>query len=88
VFTPAARAEILTKLYAALMGPNQKYFLPQGVNHVPTGQLLGEYQASVGFPGPGKEDGSGPVEGRACSHIFRKGESCYRCKCANLFYGL
>ena len=85
VFTPAARAEILTKLYASLMGStNQRFFLPQGVTNVPNGQLLSEYQASVGFSGAGKDDNV-PVEGRTCSHIFKKGESCYRCKCAIFF---
>ncbi|EAU93649.2 hypothetical protein CC1G_02879 [Coprinopsis cinerea okayama7 len=81
VFTPAARAEILTKLYASLMGSggNQKYFLPKGVNNVPQHQLLSEYQASVGFSGAGKDDDQ-IVPGRPCGHIFKKGESCYRCK--------
>lgn len=79
VFNASARAEILTKLHASLMGSNQKFFLPKGVNSVPQHQLLSDYQASVGFGGAGKDDAR--TEGRPCSHIFRKGETCYRCKC-------
>ncbi|KAF6758803.1 hypothetical protein DFP72DRAFT_1167193 [Ephemerocybe angulata] len=78
VFNASARAEILTKLNASLMGSNQRYFLPKGVSNVPQHQLLSEYQASIGFGGAGK--GEPVVEGRPCSHIFKKGETCYRCK--------
>ncbi|TFK28429.1 hypothetical protein FA15DRAFT_584399 [Coprinopsis marcescibilis] len=75
VFTPAARAEILSKLYASLLGSNQKYFLPPGVESVPQHQLMSEYQSSVGFGGPVYR-----IPGRPCGYIFKKGESCYRCK--------
>ena len=78
VFNASARTEILAKLNASLIGTNQKHFLPKGVNNIPQGQLLSEYQASVSFGGAGKD--GGPVKGRSCSHIFRKGETCYRCK--------
>ncbi|KAF4623369.1 hypothetical protein D9613_001400 [Agrocybe pediades] len=78
VFTPAARAEILNKLYISFMGQHPNLFLPAGVSQVPSGVLLSEYQISLGFNGAGKEDPM--VPGRPCSHIFKKGESCYRCK--------
>ncbi|KAF8880925.1 hypothetical protein CPB84DRAFT_1687402 [Gymnopilus junonius] len=78
VFTPTARAEILTKLYVAFMGQYPHLFLPSGVAQVPQHQLLSEYQAGVGFAGAGGEEPV--VKGKPCSHIFKKGESCYRCK--------
>lgn len=82
VFTPAARAEIISKLYAAFMGPHSHLFLPGGVPQVPAHMLLSEYQTEVAFSGAGKEDPLTP--GRPCSHIFKKGESCYRCKYVTL----
>lgn len=78
VFTPAARAEILTKLYAAFMGPYPHLFLPTTINQVPAHKVLSEFQASVNFSGAGKDDPV--VPGRPCSHIIKKGESCFRCK--------
>ncbi|KAF9481254.1 hypothetical protein BDN70DRAFT_876575 [Pholiota conissans] len=78
VFTPTARAEIISKLYTAFMGQYPHLFLPSGVSQVPTHMLLSEYQISVAFAGAGREDPMTP--GRPCSHIFKKGESCYRCK--------
>ncbi|KAF8957057.1 hypothetical protein BDZ97DRAFT_1954955 [Flammula alnicola] len=78
VFTPTARAEIITKLYVAFMGQYPQMFLPGGVSQVPPHVLLSEYQTSIGFGGAGKEDPL--VPGKPCSHIFKKGESCYRCK--------
>lgn len=78
VFTPTARAEIISKLYIAFMGQYPHLFLPSGVSQVPAHMLLSEYQKSVAFSGAGKDDPLTP--GRPCSHIFTKGESCYRCK--------
>ena len=78
VFTPAARAEILTKLYVSFMGQYPHLFLPSAVSQVPPHSLLSEYQVSVSYSGAGKEDPLTP--GRPCNHIFKKGESCYRCK--------
>ncbi|CAA7266385.1 unnamed protein product [Cyclocybe aegerita] len=60
------------------MGQYPHMFLPSGVSQVPPHVLLSEYQTSVGFCGAGKDDPL--VPGRPCSHIFKKGESCYRCK--------
>jgi len=81
VFTPTARAEILTKLYVSFMGQYPHLFLPSAVTQVPIHSLLSEYQGSVSYSGAGKEDPLTP--GRPCSHIFKKGESCYRCKCVD-----
>jgi len=79
VFTPAARAEILSKMYGGFVfGSAPGLFLPNGTTTLPPQTLLGEYQLQVGFAGAGKEDPLAP--GRSCSHIFKKGESCYRCK--------
>ena len=78
VFTPTARAEILTKLYVSFMGQYPHLFLPSAVTQVPVHSLLSEYQVSVSYSGAGKEDPLTP--GRPCNHIFKKGESCYRCK--------
>lgn len=81
VFTPTARAEILTKLYVSFMGQYPHLFLPSAVGQVPIHSLLSEYQSSVSYSGAGKEEPLTP--GRPCSHIFKKGESCYRCKCVD-----
>ena len=78
VFTPTARAEIINKLYVAFMGQYPHLFMPTDVAQVPSHVLLSEYQTQVGFGGAGDEDPITP--GRPCSHIFKKGESCYRCK--------
>ena len=84
VFTPTARAEILTKLYVSFMGQYPHLFLPSAVRQVPIHYLLSEYQVSVSYSGAGKED---PLTlGRPCSHIFKKGESCYRCKCVEFLH--
>jgi len=78
VFTPGARAEILSKLYTSLLGNYPHLFLPQSINKVPQHALLSEYQQSVAFGDVGREE---PViPGRPCGHIFKKGECCFRCK--------
>ena len=81
VFTPTARAEILTKLYVSFMGQYPHLFLPSAVSQVPIHSLLSEYQCSVSYCGAGKEDPL--IPGQPCNHIFKKGESCYRCKCVD-----
>ncbi|TFK38761.1 hypothetical protein BDQ12DRAFT_99504 [Crucibulum laeve] len=78
VFTPAARAEILSKLYASFMGPYAHLFLPPLASQVPPHTFLSDFQASNSFSGAGKEDPI--IPGRPCSHIFKRGESCFRCK--------
>ncbi|KAJ7725312.1 hypothetical protein B0H16DRAFT_1384303 [Mycena metata] len=76
-FGPNARAEVLTALYDAFWGPYSELFLPQHSSleaHV----LLSEAQSQIGFNGAGKDE---PViPGRPCSHVFKKGENCFRCK--------
>ncbi|KAF9527898.1 hypothetical protein CPB83DRAFT_907266 [Crepidotus variabilis] len=67
-------------------GPEVKY----GLEGMKKGALLGEWQRERGMGGfvGGKEcewnTPSGEEDerelGRTCSHIFKKGESCYRCK--------
>ncbi|KAL0565072.1 E3 ubiquitin-protein ligase ubr1, partial [Marasmius crinis-equi] len=81
-FTPATRAEILSELYDAFWGPYAHLFLPNSNSSLPMHALLSEVQASLGFCGAGKE---GPVvPGRPCSHVLKKGESCFRCKDCSL----
>ncbi|TFK62655.1 hypothetical protein BDN72DRAFT_382278 [Pluteus cervinus] len=77
VFTPATRAEILSELYDAFWGPYAHLFLPNSNSSLPLHATLSEVQVSLGFSGAGKEE---PVPGRPCGHIFKKGESCFRCK--------
>jgi E3 ubiquitin-protein ligase UBR1 len=89
VFTPGARAEILAKLYSSFLGNYPQLFVSDSVGRVPQQLLLSEYQASapsspgVGAglgPGTGKEIEDPVVAGRPCTHIFKKGECCFRCK--------
>ncbi|RDB27292.1 E3 ubiquitin-protein ligase ubr1 [Hypsizygus marmoreus] len=78
VFTPATRAEILSELYVAFWGPYAHLFLPNSNSSLPLHATLSEVQASVKFSGAGRDEA--PTPGRPCSHIFKKGESCFRCK--------
>lgn len=78
VFTPATRAEILSELYDAFWGSYAHLFLPNSNSSLQMHATLSEVQALLGFSGAGVED---PViPGRQCGHIFKKGESCFRCK--------
>ena len=74
-FTAATRAEILAELYDAFWGPYSHLFLPNSNSSLPLHSTLSEVQASVGQL---KEPQV--VPGRPCGHIFKKGESCFRCK--------
>ncbi|KAI9059537.1 hypothetical protein FKP32DRAFT_1596096 [Trametes sanguinea] len=74
-FTAATRAEILAELYDAFWGPYAHLFLPNSNSSLPLHATLSEVQASVGQL---KEPQV--VPGRPCGHIFKKGESCFRCK--------
>ncbi|KAJ7691341.1 hypothetical protein B0H17DRAFT_1169139 [Mycena rosella] len=72
------RADVLLELYNAFWGPHIHQFLPASHSGLPMYSLLSEIQTEVGYLGAGKED---PViPGRPCSHVFKKGESCFRCK--------
>ncbi|GLB36806.1 putative zinc finger in N-recognin (UBR box) [Lyophyllum shimeji] len=95
VFTPATRAEILSELYVAFWGPYAHLFLPNSNSSLPLHKTLSQVQAELGFAGAGRTDA--PTPGRSCSRIFKKGDSCFRCKdcalddscvmCANCFHG-
>lgn len=76
VFTPSTRAEILAELYDSFWGSYAHLFLPNSNSSLPLNVTLSEVQAKAGLP---KEPAVTP--GRPCGHIFKKGESCFRCKC-------
>ncbi|KAG6853526.1 hypothetical protein C0991_003446 [Blastosporella zonata] len=94
VFTPATRAEILSELYVAFWGPYAHLFLPNSNSSLPLHMTLSQVQSDLGFSGAGRTDA--PIPGRSCSRIFKKGDSCFRCKdcalddscvmCANCFH--
>ncbi|KAG8936929.1 hypothetical protein FRC02_010019 [Tulasnella sp. 418] len=71
-FTQSTRAEVLTELYSALWGPYSNLFLPP--SHGPLSGLLSEAQRTV-YP-----TSDTPQPGRTCGRIFKKGDSCYRCR--------
>ncbi|THH31562.1 hypothetical protein EUX98_g2617 [Antrodiella citrinella] len=75
VFTPATRAEILSELYDAFWGSYAHLFLPNSNSSLPLHVTLSEVQMKAGM---NKEQVLTP--GRPCGHIFKKGESCFRCK--------
>lgn len=79
VFTPGARAEILTKLYSSFLGNYPQLFLEDGAGKVPQHMLLSEHQISTS-----SRNDSSLVPGRPCTHIFKKGECCFRCKCVDI----
>ncbi|KAI0782190.1 hypothetical protein C8Q75DRAFT_727881 [Abortiporus biennis] len=75
VFTPATRAEILSELYDAFWGPYSHMFLPNSNSSLPLHCTLSDVQERASTS---KEPLTTP--GRPCGHIFKKGESCFRCK--------
>lgn len=75
VFTPATRAEILSELYEAFWGHHAHLFLPSSISTLPLQTTLSDVQAQANA---GREPFITP--GRPCGHIFRKGETCFRCK--------
>ncbi|KAG5643045.1 hypothetical protein DXG03_001623 [Asterophora parasitica] len=95
VFTPATRAEILSELYVAFWGPYAHLFLPNSNSSLPLHKTLSQVQSDLGFSGAGRTET--PVPGMSCSRIFKKGDSCFRCKecalddscvmCASCFHG-
>ncbi|KAJ7366463.1 hypothetical protein DFH08DRAFT_167979 [Mycena albidolilacea] len=78
VFNSDTRAEVLSELYDAFWGPHINLFLPPAQVAMPAHMLLSEIQAELGYQGAGKDEPI--VPGRPCSHVFKKGESCFRCK--------
>ncbi|KAK7048047.1 E3 ubiquitin-protein ligase, partial [Favolaschia claudopus] len=77
-FDHETRAEVLSELYDAFWGPHINVFLGPAESSMPAHMLLSEMQAELGFQGAGKDEPV--VPGRPCSHVFKKGESCFRCK--------
>ncbi|KAA1468351.1 hypothetical protein DENSPDRAFT_833612 [Dentipellis sp. KUC8613] len=78
VFTPATRAEILSELYDSFWGPYAHLFLPNSNSSLPLHATLSEVQTRLNFAGAADEEPV--VPGKPCGHIFKKGESCFRCK--------
>ena len=78
VFTPSTRAEILSELYDAFWGPYSHLFLPNSNSSLPLHATLADVQTRLNFAGAALNDP--PVPGRPCGYIFKKGESCFRCK--------
>lgn len=78
VFTQGTRSEILAELYSTFWGSHINSFLPESMSSMPPQALLSEVQAHYSLNGSGSAEIITP--GRCCSHIFSKGESCYRCK--------
>ncbi|KAH9850612.1 hypothetical protein C2E23DRAFT_734790 [Lenzites betulinus] len=75
-FTSTTRAEILAELYDAFWGPYAHLFLPNSNSSLPfRNAALHEVQAAAGLSKDPQI-----VPGRPCGHIFKKGESCFRCK--------
>lgn len=81
-FSSATRAEILSELYDAFWGSYAHMFLGSN-SSLPLHATLSEIQTSLGFSGAGKPPPL--IPGRPCGHILKKGESCFRCKCASIF---
>ncbi|KAH9982124.1 hypothetical protein BGW80DRAFT_1247094 [Lactifluus volemus] len=78
VFTPSTRAEVLSELYDAFWGQYSHLFLPNSNSSLPLHATLAEVQTRLNFAGAALNDP--PVPGRPCGYIFKKGESCFRCK--------
>ncbi|TFY79159.1 hypothetical protein EWM64_g4852 [Hericium alpestre] len=78
VFTPATRAEILSELYDSFWSSYAHLFLPNSNSSLPLHATLSEVQTRLNFAGAANEES--PIPGKPCGHIFKKGESCFRCK--------
>ncbi|KAI0045753.1 hypothetical protein FA95DRAFT_93210 [Auriscalpium vulgare] len=78
VFTAATRAEILSELYDAFWGPYAYLFLPNSNSSLPLHTTLSEVQLRLNFAGAAEPEPA--VPGRGCGAIFKKGESCFRCR--------
>ena len=70
-WTLEGRAAVLHILYPSMFGSYQDWFATEPLGR---GVLLSEHQAGTD---PGQTI---DVPGMPCSHIFKKGECCYRCK--------
>src|SRR2546423_12758271 len=73
----SAQQEILKRLLSELWRPNEDYrslFFPNGFGEGPDAYKLSLAQ------GEGKAEYSPTQKGKACGHVFRKGEGVYRCR--------
>ncbi|GAB1525865.1 E3 ubiquitin-protein ligase ubr1 [Rhizoctonia solani] len=74
VFSNGTRADVLKELYDAMWGNYSHLFVTWGAPLAPD-VLLGDAQRENI---PGVDDL--PIPGRGCGHIFKRGESCFRCR--------
>ncbi|CAE6425553.1 unnamed protein product [Rhizoctonia solani] len=74
VFSNGTRADVLKELYDAMWGNYSHLFVTWGTSLAPDA-LLGDAQRENI---PGVDDL--PTPGRGCGHIFKRGESCFRCR--------
>ncbi|CAE6498279.1 unnamed protein product [Rhizoctonia solani] len=74
VFSNGTRADVLKELYDAMWGNYSNLFVTWGAPLAPD-VLLGDAQRENI---PGVDDL--PTPGRGCGHIFKRGESCFRCR--------
>ena len=74
LFSSGTRADVLKELYDAMWGAHAHLFVPWGAPLAPD-TLLGDAQRENI---PGVDDL--PTPGRGCGRIFKRGESCFRCR--------
>ncbi|CAI2174520.1 3024_t:CDS:10 [Funneliformis geosporum] len=75
--TESAQREILKRLFSELWRSNEDYrslFFPNGF-----GEGLDAYKLSLAL-GEGSSEYSQTQKGKACGHVFKKGEGVYRCR--------
>ncbi|KAG9075952.1 hypothetical protein FS749_012321, partial [Ceratobasidium sp. UAMH 11750] len=74
VFSNGTRADVLKELYDAMWGVYPQLFVPWGEPLAPDTLLADAQREHI----PGVDDL--PTPGRGCGHIFKRGESCFRCR--------
>lgn len=74
LFTPSTRIEVLNELYTSLWGGHGSEF-SEAYFGVPVGKRMDGLLSEVQGPAP-----ETIVPGRPCGRIFKKGDSCYRCR--------
>ncbi|KAG9126257.1 hypothetical protein FRC07_004223, partial [Ceratobasidium sp. 392] len=74
VFSTGTRADVLKELYDAMWGAYSNLFVPWGTPLAPDTLLANAQREHI----PGVDDL--PTPGRGCGHIFKRGESCFRCR--------
>ncbi|CAG8598717.1 10072_t:CDS:10 [Funneliformis mosseae] len=75
--TESAKQEILKRLFSELWRSNEEYrslFFPNGF-----GEGLDAYKLSLAL-GEGSSEYLPTQKGKACGHVFKKGEGVYRCR--------